>query len=54
MRLFLYGTRYPTLRRRSAYEGVRYRLHCVTLRTSRGLLTARAWIAVASINRPWP
>jgi len=43
-----------TVRRLCAYEGVRYRLRSVTLRTARGPMAARAWIAHASTNRPWP
>lgn len=43
-----------TLRRLSAYEGVRYRLQPVTVRTARGPMTAHAWIADATTLRPWP
>jgi gamma-glutamylcyclotransferase (GGCT)/AIG2-like uncharacterized protein YtfP len=43
-----------TLRRLDAYEGVRYRLELVIVRTARGPLPAHAWIADAASTRPWP
>ena len=43
-----------TLHRLAAYEGVRYRLQSVIVRTVRGPLPAHAWIAAAATHRPWP
>jgi gamma-glutamylcyclotransferase (GGCT)/AIG2-like uncharacterized protein YtfP len=43
-----------TLRRLMAYEGVRYRLERVTVRTARGPELAHVWIAAAALTRPWP
>ncbi len=42
------------VRRLSAYEGVRYRLRRVTVRTGGRAVSAFAWIAAAATKRPWP
>jgi len=42
-----------SLRRLCAYEGVRYRLRCVTVRSQGRAATAHAWIADAATKRPW-
>jgi gamma-glutamylcyclotransferase (GGCT)/AIG2-like uncharacterized protein YtfP len=44
----------PTLRRLADYEGGRYRLRPVTVRTEARAVRAYAWIADAATRRPWP
>lgn len=42
------------VRRLMAYEGPRYRLARVAVRSIRGNTVAFAWIADAATRRPWP
>ena len=44
----------PGVRRLMAYEGPRYRLLRVAVRSVRGNTVAFAWIAAAATRRPWP
>lgn len=42
------------LARLAAYEGPAYRLTPVVVRTARGTMPARAWIAPGGTGRAWP
>jgi hypothetical protein len=45
--------RADVLRRLAAYEGPRYRLTRVVVRTATGKTAAYAWIAPGGTRRPW-